>query len=54
LKVTSKPIEYVQLWLLNEKKTVYPDFNGTLTFKSWSGEYIAISAFTTRSWDSIF
>lgn len=54
LKVTSKPIENVHLWLLNEKKTVYPDFNGTLTFKSWSGEYIAISAFTTRSWDSIF
>lgn len=54
LKVTSKPIENLQLWLLNEKKTVYPDFNGTLTFKSWSGEYIDISAFTTRSWDSIF
>lgn len=54
LKVTSKPIENVQLWLLNEKKTVYPDFNGTLTFQSWSGEYIDISAFTTRSWDSIF
>lgn len=54
LKVASKPIENVQLWLINEKKTVYPDFNGTLTFKSWGGEYTGISAFTTKSWDSIF
>ncbi|MDX3774002.1 hypothetical protein QE250_07755 [Chromatiaceae bacterium AAb-1] len=54
LTITSKPIENVQLWLLNEQKTVYPDFNGTLKFYSWSGEYIEISAFTTRSWDSIF
>lgn len=54
LTVTSKPIENIQLWLLNEQKTVYPDFNGTLKFQSWSGEYFDINAFTTRSWDSIF
>ncbi len=54
LTVTSKPIENVQLWLLNEQKTIYPDFNGTLKFQSSNGEYFDINAFTTRSWDSIF
>ncbi|WP_215396375.1 hypothetical protein [Rheinheimera oceanensis] len=54
LTVTSKPIENVQLWLLNEQQTVYPDFNGTLKFQAWGGEYFDINAFTTKSWDYIF
>lgn len=54
LTVTSKPIENVQLWLLNEQQTVYPDFNGTLKFQAWGGEYFDINAYTTKSWDYIF
>ncbi|MCS4305711.1 hypothetical protein M2404_000024 [Rheinheimera pacifica] len=54
LTVTSKPIENVQLWLINEQKTAYPDFNGTLKFQAWSGEYFDINAYTTKSWDYIF
>lgn len=54
LTVTSKPIENVQLWLINEQKTAYPDFNGTLKFRAWGGEYFDINAYTTKSWDYIF
>jgi hypothetical protein len=54
LTVTSKPIENVQLWLINEQKAAYPDFNGTLKFQAWGGEYFDINAYTTKSWDYIF
>lgn len=54
LKVTSKPIENVQLWLVNEQQTASTDFDGSLMFKVWNGEYFDISAFTTKSWDYLF
>ncbi|MBP5979141.1 MAG: hypothetical protein KA748_02950 [Halomonas sp.] len=54
LTVTSRPIDNLELWLLNEQRSVSPNFKGTLKFDAWSGEYIKVSAFDPRSWQSIF
>lgn len=54
LTVTSRPIDALELWLLNEQRTVRPNFKGTLKFESWSGTYTKVSAFDPRSWQSIF
>ncbi|MCP1313548.1 MULTISPECIES: hypothetical protein [unclassified Halomonas] len=54
LEVTSRPIDALELWLLNEQRTVRPNFHGTLKFESWSGRYTKVAAFDPRSWQSIF
>lgn len=54
LTVTSRPIDALELWLLNEQRTVRPYFRGTLKFESWSGRYTKVTAFDPRSWRSIF